>query len=178
MAQDIRKMGTLRDADKNVIEAEIARAIAPFDRKAAVVHPLRQKLQNIMWDGVGVMRDKSSIEEALRQLDSLEAEFHEIGITSDMLAFNLTWHDWLNLGSLLDISKTITAAALARENSRGAHYREDFPDQGSLEESYFTRIQQKDGDLQVSRQPVDFTIVKPGDTILADDEPETLVAIK
>ena len=118
------------------------------------------------------------MEEALRQLDSLEAEFHEIGIAADVLAFNLTWHDWLNLGSLLDISKTITAAALARENSRGAHYREDFPDQGSLEESYFTRVQQKEGALQVSRQSVDFTIVKPGDTILGDDEPETLVAIR
>ena len=178
MAQDIRKMGTYRDADKHVIEAEIARAIAPFNRKIAVVQPLRQKLQNIMWDGVGVMRDRPSMEEALRQLDSLEAEFHEIGIAADVLAFNLTWHDWLNLGSLLDISKTITAAALARENSRGAHYREDFPDQGSLEESYFTRVQQKEGALQVSRQSVDFTIVKPGDTILGDDEPETLVAIR
>ena len=178
MAQDIRKMGALRQPDKNVIEAEIARAIAPFDRKVAVVQPLRQKLQNIMWDGVGVMRDRPAMEVALSQLEELEAEYHEIGIASDMLAFNLTWHDWLNLGSLLDISKTITAAALARENSRGAHYREDFPDQGSLEESYFTRVQQKDGHLQVTRQSVDFTIVKPGDTILADDEPETLVAIR
>ena len=100
----------------------------------------------------------------------------QIGVAADNLAFNLTWHDWLNMASLCDISRAITQAALARENSRGAHYREDFPDSGTMESSYFTVVQQ-DGDvLEVTREDVQFTIVKPGETILPDHEPETLVA--
>ncbi|MEM1152480.1 MAG: succinate dehydrogenase/fumarate reductase flavoprotein subunit, partial [Pseudomonadota bacterium] len=92
------------------------------------------------------------------------------------LAFNLTWHDWLNLRSLCDISEVITKAGLARENSRGAHYREDFPDPGAMEDSDFTVAQQGGDTVNVTREPVQFTIVRPGETILPDDEPETLVA--
>ena len=55
-------------------------------------------------------------------------------------AANLTWHDWLNLESLVDISRVITVSALARENSRGAHFREDFPEPGDLHASRYTRV--------------------------------------
>jgi fumarate reductase flavoprotein subunit len=91
-------------------------------------------------------------------------------------AFNLTWHDWLNLDNLIEISQVIGAAALARENSRGAHFREDFPTEGDLESSYFTLVKQTGDQLQVTREDVAFSIVRPGETILPEDAPETLVS--
>ena len=100
----------------------------------------------------------------------------DVGVAGDDLAFNLTWHDWLNLRSLCDISDVIARAALARENSRGAHFREDFPDPGAMEDSEFTVARQVDGAVEVTREPVRFTIVRPGETILPSGEPETLVA--
>ncbi|SMX38167.1 hypothetical protein [Octadecabacter ascidiaceicola] len=100
----------------------------------------------------------------------------DVGVDDSNLAFNLTWHDWLNLRSLCDISEVITKAAVARENSRGAHFREDFPDAGAMEDSDFTVAQLKDGDVNVTREPVKFTIVKPGETVLPHGAPETLVA--
>ncbi len=100
----------------------------------------------------------------------------ETGVDGTRRAFNLTWHDWMNLASLVDMSELIIRAALARENSRGAHFREDFPDEGDLEASYFTVARQATGGLEVTRAPVQFTIVKPGETILPEGEPETLVA--
>jgi fumarate reductase flavoprotein subunit len=99
-----------------------------------------------------------------------------VGVAADNLAFNLTWHDWLNLRSLCDVSEVIAKAGIARENSRGAHFREDFPDPGAMEESEFTTARMKSGHLEVSRAPVQFTIVRPGETILPEDAPETLVA--
>lgn len=100
----------------------------------------------------------------------------DVGVADDTLAFNLTWHDWLNLRSLCDVSDVVTKAGITRENSRGAHFREDFPDPGAMEDSDFTVAQIVGDTVQVTREPVKFTIVRPGETILPADAPETLVA--
>ena len=83
-------------------------------------------------------------------------------------AFSLTWHDWLNLRSLIEISKVIAAAALRRENSRGAHYREDFPGEGDLATSSFTVARQQGGRLEIADEPVQFTHVRPGESLLKE----------
>ena len=102
------------------------------------------------------------------QLAELKAELHDGGIGEHNRVFNLSWHDWLNLKSLLDVSEVIAAAGLSRENSRGAHYREDFPEVGSLEDSYFTVAGREGGSINVRRQAVDFSIVKPGESLIDD----------
>jgi fumarate reductase flavoprotein subunit len=76
--------------------------------------------------------------------------------------FNLTWHDWLNLASLTQVSKVIATAALARRDSRGAHYRSDYPDAGSLEHSAYSSFR----DNTVTMKPVAFTRVRPGQSLL------------
>lgn len=175
MGSDIRGM-TLRDPDETVLEAELARACHPLSLTPAPVQPLRVQLQEAMWEEVGVMRTASGLNRGLERVADVKNALMNTGVASDNLAFNLTWHDWLNLSSLCDISEVITKAALARDNSRGAHYREDFPDAGVMEESYFTVAQKSGEELVVAREPVRFTIVKPGETILPEGEPETLVA--
>ena len=175
MGSDIRGM-TLRDPDETVLEAELARACHPLSLTPAPVQPLRVQLQEAMWEEVGVMRTASGLNRGLERVADVKNALMNTGVASDNLAFNLTWHDWLNLSSLCDISEVITKAAIARDNSRGAHYREDFPDAGVMEESYFTVAQKSGEELVVAREPVRFTIVKPGETILPEGEPETLVA--
>ena len=178
MGQDIRQMSSLRQPDENVLAAEIDRALYPLSQKPDLVLPLRKRLQDLMWDDVGVMRTKVGMNRGLEGIAQVSEDLMQVGVAGDNLAFNLTWHDWLNLRSLTEISQVITRAGLARENSRGAHYREDFPDPGKMEDSSFTVAQQKpgEGQLEVRLEPVDFSIVRPGETILPDGEPETLVA--
>jgi fumarate reductase flavoprotein subunit len=176
MGADIRSMGALRDPDEAVLEAELARACHPLTRKPALVLPLRKQLQEAMWDEVGVMRTEAGLKRGLTRISEISDALGDVGVAADNLAFNLTWHDWLNLRSLCDISEVITKAALARDNSRGAHYREDRPEPGAMEDSYFTIARQVDGAVEVGREDVQFTIVRPGETVLPDGEPETLVA--
>ena len=177
MAKDIKSM-SLRDPDEDVLSMEYERATHPFRSKPDLILPLRKQLQDLMWEDVGVMRTKSGMERALGRIDQVSESLMQVGVDDQNLAFNLTWHDWLNLRSLCDISEVITKAGLSRENSRGAHYREDFPDEGVMAESDFTVARQNEGGVTVSRTPVAFTIVRPGDTILPEHEPETLVAMK
>ena len=175
MGQDYHKSGALRDVDETVLAAEIERAIYPLSKKPGNIQALRNELQEVMWDNVGVMRSKTGIERGIKKVTEISDELMNTGVAGDNLAFNLTWHDWLNLRSLCDVSELIAKAALMRENSRGAHFREDFPESGEMEDSYFTVARLVDGETEVTREDVKFTIVKPGETILPEGEPETLV---
>ncbi len=154
--------------DEEAIGAEMARAQAPFQRKAGDVNVLRERLMDAMWDDVGVLRDATGLQRGLQKLDAIEGELLGLGVPDGDRSFNLTWHDWLNLRSLVEISRVITIAALKRENSRGAHYREDFPGEGDLATSTFTVARQRDGRLTIADEPVQFTIVKPGESLLKE----------
>jgi succinate dehydrogenase / fumarate reductase flavoprotein subunit len=157
-----------RPADEAVLEAEMTRALHPFTKKPANPNELHEKLLDTMWDNVGVVRDRAGLDRAVVRLAEIEAELLASGIASEDRAFNMGWHDWLNLRSLCEISVVIARAALARENSRGAHYRSDFPEPGDLPSSRFTVARQTASGTQISDRPVEFTIVKPGETLLHD----------
>jgi fumarate reductase flavoprotein subunit len=157
-----------RVPDGNVLDAEIARALHPFANKAGDLNALREKLLDTMWDQVGVVRDRAGIERGLASIDEIEAELLTAGVSGDDRRFNLTWHDWLNLRSLCEVSRVIALAALKRENSRGAHFRSDFPEPGDLATSTFTVARQTGNGVKIGEQPVEFTHVKPGETLLRD----------
>lgn len=178
MGADIRNMPVLRDPDETILAAELERAIYPLTRKPGPVLPLRKQLQDLMWEDVGVMRTESGMKHGLEGIASVSDALMDVGVAGDNLAFNLTWHDWLNMRSLCDVSEVVAKAGITRENSRGAHFREDFPDSGRMEDSDFTVARMNDGEVELSREPVEFTIVRPGQTVLPADEPETLVAIQ
>jgi fumarate reductase flavoprotein subunit len=170
MSTDIAKGLDRRSKDAQALAAEVARAEMPFARKAGDLNGLRERLLDLMWEDVGIIRDEPGLNRALDALAQLEDELLATGVADSNRAFNLTWSDWLNLRSQIDISKVFAHAALKRENSRGAHFRSDFPDPGDLATSRFTIVRQRDRRLEVSDAPVEFTIVKPGQTLLKGQE--------
>jgi fumarate reductase flavoprotein subunit len=157
-----------RPPDEEVLGAEMARAQLPFAGKGGDLNRLRETLLDTMWDDVGVIRDAAGLRRGLERLETIEAELLSAGVADGDRAFNLTWHDWLNLRSLVEVSKVIAAAALKRENSRGAHYRADFPDEGDLATSTFTVARRQCGRLGIKDEPVEFTLVKPGKSLLKE----------
>jgi len=166
MAGWVAANGGHRAADEDHITAETARAQHPFAQRGGELNGLRELLLDAMWDDVGVLRDAAGLTRGMGKLDAIESELLATGVADGDRAFNLTWHDWLNLRSLLEISKVIATAALARENSRGAHYREDFPSEGDLDTSTYTVVRQQGDALDIVNEPVQFTIVRPGQSLL------------
>ena len=168
MAADIKRGLSAREPDMDAVNAAVARAEAPFRYKSGLTNVLRDELLDLMWDDVGIIRDRSGMERALLKLEALGGNLREAGVPDGNRAFNLSWHDWLNLESQIAMSKVVARAALHRENSRGSHYREDFKEPGDLATSRFTVVRQVDGKLSVGDESVQFTHVKPGETLIKD----------
>jgi fumarate reductase flavoprotein subunit len=166
MARDLANGLGFRTCDEDAIAAECACAEAPFRRKPGNVNRLRETLLDLMWEDVGIVRDADSLHRAVGRLGRIESELLATGIADTGRAFDVTWSDWLNLRSQVEMSQVIAQAALRRENSRGAHFRSDFPEPGDLDTSRYTIVRQFGDILDVSDAPVDFTHVRPGDTLL------------
>jgi fumarate reductase flavoprotein subunit len=158
------RQANFSETDTAAIEAAISIFERPFRQNArGSIAAIREKLYDIMWERVGIIRDAAGLGQAARELAALDGELDAHGLPDHNRAFNLSWHDWMNLKSLVAVSRAVTAAAIAREDSRGAHFRADFPESGPLEHSAFTSIR---ADLRVSMKPVAFTRVRPGQTLL------------
>jgi fumarate reductase flavoprotein subunit len=127
---------------------------------------IREALFDCMWQDVGILRDAAGLQRALATLERLDAALARTGVQDGDRGFNLSWHDWLNLSNLIEVSRVIATSALAREDSRGAHFREDHPETGDLPSSTYIVVTQRDGELAINREPVRFTRVAPGQTIL------------
>ena len=172
MAAWLKTEGAFREPDRSSIDATIARCERPLRTKGAThgsLEPLREGLFDLMWDKVGIIREAGPMKAALSALDGIEAELDAYTLSDHQRGFNLSWHDWMNLKSLVDASRVITRAALAREDSRGAHFRADFPEAGPLETSAYTSVTMDGaGKLGIAMKPVAFTRVKPGQTLLRD----------
>ena len=153
--------------------AEVAASIkaheAPLERAPGDIEQIRDALADVMWNDVGISRSKESLYRARTKLDELDRLINQMGVGDLQRAYNLTWQDWMNLRNLILVSKSVTEAAIARENSRGAHYREDFTEPGDLDTSYFTAVKLLNAQLLIENRPVLFNRVKPGETILVEE---------
>ena len=168
MAAWVPRHGRWREPARDALDRARERAMHPVGKPAASLEGVRESLYQVMWDDVGILRDAQGLQRAAAKLRALDDELRAIGVSGSDLRYNLTWHDWLNLSNLVAVSGAICAAALARNDSRGAHYREDHPETGDLASSQFSRVHLGgDGRFEVGWQRVAFTRVTPGQTLLA-----------
>ncbi|HXZ49248.1 MAG TPA: FAD-binding protein [Usitatibacter sp.] len=158
--------GDWREPAAGALEEAEARARFPLGRPAGDLERVREGLYEAMWSDVGILRDAAGLARGRARLGELRAELEATGVTGSDLRYNLTWHDWLNLSNLIAVSAAICTAALAREDSRGAHYREDFPRTGDLAQSAYSRVVLRGGGFEVAWKPVEFTRVRPGQSLV------------
>ena len=127
-----RREGALHAPDRRDRRGNRARGSAVSRRAPGDLEGVRERLYASMWDDAGIVRDAASLARArdARRRSRRNSTPVRCRQVRAIAAYNLSWHDWLNLGSLVAVSRAIVRAAQARENSRGAHYRADFPDPG------------------------------------------------
>jgi fumarate reductase flavoprotein subunit len=169
MAQWVGTEGRWHEPDEASISASVAWHEAPFANAPGNIERVREALFDCMWQDVGILRTAEGLQRAIATLADLDAQLARIGVADGDRAFNLSWHDWMNLKSLIAVSRVIATSALAREDSRGAHFREDFPSTGDLPSSSYIVVTQRGDALAITREPVRFTRVAPGQTILSEE---------
>jgi succinate dehydrogenase / fumarate reductase flavoprotein subunit len=142
--------------DDGHVGAATKRALAPFDRGSSGENPftIQSDLQGMMQDLVGIVRQESEMRDALTKLDGLKARAERAGVVGNR-EYNGGWHTAIDLHNLLTVSEAIARAAVERKESRGAHFREDYPKK--LDEfSTFNFVITKgaDGGMKIERVPI------------------------
>jgi succinate dehydrogenase / fumarate reductase, flavoprotein subunit len=127
-AQCARSNGEVR-LDEREIDDGMRYALAPFDRGASgeSAYQVQDALQTTMQDLVGIVRAQHEMEQALVELEQLKARADQVGVPGNR-EYNPGWHTALDLRHLLIVSEAIARCALERRESRGGHFRDDYPD--------------------------------------------------
>ena len=140
--------------DSAEIERLAAEALAPFNTVAGEnPYAVHEDLRALMQVYVGIVRSEDDLKLALTKLAELRERAAKVKVTGN-IQFNPGWHLALDLKNMLDISESVTLAALERTESRGAHTREDFQD--SLPEwgKVNLLIRQRQSKIQTVREPL------------------------
>jgi succinate dehydrogenase / fumarate reductase flavoprotein subunit len=142
--------------DEREVDTAMKRSLEPFERGNAQENPFKvqQDLQHLMQDLVGIVRSEEEMQRALTALGELRARAAKVGVTGHR-EFNTGWHASQDLGNLLAVSEMITRSAIERKESRGGHFRTDYPDKDPAYATFnFVVKRGADGEMQVSRAPI------------------------
>jgi succinate dehydrogenase / fumarate reductase flavoprotein subunit len=142
--------------DAKEVDALVHETLAPFERGAGGEGPyhVQHDLQAMMQDLVGIVRREEELQRALGALDDLRARAAKVGVGGNR-EYNSGWHTALDLGSLFVISEAIARSAIERKESRGGHFRDDYPEKDPRAAT-FNIIARKgaDGRMQLVREPI------------------------
>lgn len=123
--------------------------------------PVRNDLQILMMDKCSVFRNAADMQSALRELDSIKERYSNICIENKSAKYNTDLTEALELECLIGLAETILKSAIARQESRGAHFREDFPQRDDLNWLKHTMIQKNSDGNEIFYKPVNISRFEP-----------------
>ena len=154
-AAKFAKENLLGKIDDGRIESVAREALAPFERRDGEnPYQVQKDLQDTMQNLVGIVRNESEMREALGKIDDFKNRAENAAVSGNR-EYNPGWHTALDLENLLTVSEGITRAALERKESRGAQFRDDYPEKNEQFAKVNTMIAKAaDGSMQVRLEPV------------------------
>jgi succinate dehydrogenase / fumarate reductase flavoprotein subunit/fumarate reductase flavoprotein subunit len=164
LAGYLQKGRRIPDSDLGRVKQLISLYTEPFGRsKGATTFELRDQLREINWTKAGIIRSGQGLHEASEEVETVRVETGRAHL-NDSKFYNMEWAEWINLLNMVDVSQMVIQSALQRQESRGAHYREDYTRQ---DDSYglFNVFLRKasDGKPVFEKSPVEMKYMKPLD---------------
>jgi len=143
--------------DPAQVEAAAARAVAPFERSSAGGEnpfQVQHALQETMQDLAGIVRNEQDLQRALAEVQALRARGEQVAVWGNR-EYNPGWHTALDLPNLMTVSEAVVRSALDRKESRGGHFREDYPEKDPAAAKFNVAVRRaEDGSMQLERVPV------------------------
>jgi len=157
-AAKFAKENVLGAIDDQQTAAAAREALEPFDRGANAqgegVYRVQHDLQEMMQELVGIVRQEEEMQRALQGIQQMRERAGKLGVMGNR-EFNPGWHTALDLKNLLTVSEAIALAGLERKESRGAHFREDYPDKDPAFATVNTVIWRgDDGAMQIRQESI------------------------
>ncbi len=156
-AAEFAKHNGAAAVDQTQVETVTKAALEPFERGATAENPyqIQYDLQEFMQDLVGIVRTEGEMTRALDAIAQLRKRAARAGIGGNR-QYNNGWHTAMDLDNMLLVSEAVTRAALLRKESRGAQFREDFPDKDPEWGKYNIAVQRGgDGAMRVEKRPIE-----------------------
>jgi succinate dehydrogenase / fumarate reductase flavoprotein subunit len=142
--------------DRAQIDAAAREALAPFERDGSAEGPyqVQEALQETMQDKVNIVREEARMVSALHDIQALKERAMHVAVKGNR-EYNPGWHTALDLKNLLTVSEAITRCAIERKESRGGHFRDDYPDKDPTFASFNLTVRKgADGSMELSRVPI------------------------
>jgi fumarate reductase flavoprotein subunit len=123
------------------------------------IYPIRDDIENLMWENVGLVRTGNKIKKAIIKLDELLEKAGQAFVENRFVRqYNMEWNNIIDVTNLITVSRMVANSALYREESRGAHYREDFPESDNSKWLMNIYMKKTDGvDMELTTRPVVFS---------------------
>jgi succinate dehydrogenase / fumarate reductase flavoprotein subunit len=142
--------------DSQQADTIVRTALEPFDRRDGGEGPyqVEHDLQTMMQELVGIVRREDEMRRALEGLKALQERARKVSVTGNR-EYNPGWHTAIDLQNLLTVSEIVARAALERKESRGGHFRDDFPEKDPAYGKFNIVVKRgPSGEMQVVREPI------------------------
>jgi len=141
--------------DEGAIASAMQMALEPFERGEGGENPykVQSDLQDAMQALVGIVRTESEMMQAHAKIQEFKARAARVGVSGHR-EYHAGWHTALDLRNLLTVSECVTVSAIERKESRGGHFRDDYPDKSPEFATVNIMVRDAGGQLTVSRVPL------------------------